>query len=255
MAEEPGKLGQFPYRDQLARSAEVTGASTSLLSRDYRLKNSWLISFLFETLIWGLDQLRKILAQPWPILVPSSEHPGATMWSWTFLFSFSSTVLKIKNRFFQLYWDIINILCKFGPSHFQCRWFLFLKSSLLPQFLEKIKTAHSPYYLIYSLRVAREKWNQVVVFVLFCFNIYLFIWLHRVFVATCGIFVVACGIFSCSMWDLVPSLEIKPGPPALGAQSLNRWTTREVPKPSLMSTISPYPATHNLLIISPLGTE
>ena len=33
------------------------------------------------------------------------------------------------------------------------------------------------------------------------------------------VFVVACGIFSCGLWDLVPSPEIKPGPPALGTQT------------------------------------
>ena len=32
------------------------------------------------------------------------------------------------------------------------------------------------------------------------------------------------------MWNLVPCLGIKPRPSALGAQSLNRWTTREVRK-------------------------
>ena len=51
----------------------------------------------------------------------------------------------------------------------------------------------------------------------------LFIWLHWVFVA-------ALGIFSCGMWDLVPWQGSNPGPlPALGAQSLSQWTTREVP--------------------------
>ena len=35
--------------------------------------------------------------------------------------------------------------------------------------------------------------------------------------------------FSCGMQDLVPQPGIGPGPPALGAWSLNRWTTREVP--------------------------
>ena len=45
-----------------------------------------------------------------------------------------------------------------------------------------------------------------------------------------------CGIqaLSCSMWDLVPWAGIEPGLPALGAQSLNRWTTREVPFPSYL---------------------
>ena len=31
------------------------------------------------------------------------------------------------------------------------------------------------------------------------------------------------------MGDLIPWLGIEPGPPALGVQSLNHWTTREVP--------------------------
>ena len=35
-----------------------------------------------------------------------------------------------------------------------------------------------------------------------------------------------------SMWDLPPP-GIKPTPPAVEAQSLNHWTTREVPAPSL----------------------
>ena len=37
--------------------------------------------------------------------------------------------------------------------------------------------------------------------------------------------VVACRIFSCDTWDLVPRPRVKPGPPALGAQSLSHWTT------------------------------
>ena len=43
------------------------------------------------------------------------------------------------------------------------------------------------------------------------------------------IFIVACKIFSCSLWDLVLLPGIEPWPPALGAQSLSHWTTREVP--------------------------
>ena len=52
-----------------------------------------------------------------------------------------------------------------------------------------------------------------------------------------SVFIVAFRIFNCSMrtlnwgmWDLVPRPGIKPRPPALGAQSLSHWTTREVLK-------------------------
>ena len=41
-----------------------------------------------------------------------------------------------------------------------------------------------------------------------------------------------CGmrdLFSCGMQDLVPRPGIKPRPPALGVQSLSRWTSREAP--------------------------
>ena len=34
---------------------------------------------------------------------------------------------------------------------------------------------------------------------------------------------------SCSIWDPVPWPGIEPGPPALGAWSLNHWATREIP--------------------------
>ena len=45
-------------------------------------------------------------------------------------------------------------------------------------------------------------------------NLYLSIWL-------CWVFDVACGTFSCTMWGLVPGLEIEPRPSALGACSLS----------------------------------
>ena len=61
-------------------------------------------------------------------------------------------------------------------------------------------------------------------------NIYLFILLLRVLVAALGIFVAACGIFlvaACGL--LVEACRVEPRPPALGAWSLNHWTTREFP--------------------------
>ena len=48
------------------------------------------------------------------------------------------------------------------------------------------------------------------------------------------------------MWDPVPWPGIEPGPPALRTQSLNCWTTREVPSPAffyslIISTRLPQP--------------
>ena len=47
-----------------------------------------------------------------------------------------------------------------------------------------------------------------------------FIWLYQVLVAACGL--------SCSMQDLVRWPGMEQRPLALGAQSLNPWTTSEV---------------------------
>ena len=51
---------------------------------------------------------------------------------------------------------------------------------------------------------------------------YSFVWLHWV--------LVVAWEHSCGMWNLVPWPGIEPECPALGARSLNHWTTREVPK-------------------------
>ena len=60
------------------------------------------------------------------------------------------------------------------------------------------------------------------------FTIYLFIWLCQVLVMASRIFSCIMQTLSCGLWDLVPWPGIRPGSPALGAQSLNHWTTREV---------------------------
>ena len=55
-----------------------------------------------------------------------------------------------------------------------------------------------------------------------------------VLVAAWGIFSCVIWTLSCGMWDLVPWPGIKPGPPALGEQSLNYLTTREVPQAQIV---------------------
>ena len=61
-----------------------------------------------------------------------------------------------------------------------------------------------------------------------CLNSYFkkCIWLHYMLVEALGIF--SWGIWTLSyMWALVPWPGMEPRPPALGAQSLSHWTTRE----------------------------
>ena len=64
------------------------------------------------------------------------------------------------------------------------------------------------------------------------FYIYIYIslfWLCWVSVTIHGIFSCDMQTLSYGMWDLVPWPRIEPGPPTLGAQSLNHWTTKDVP--------------------------
>ena len=71
---------------------------------------------------------------------------------------------------------------------------------------------------------------------------------HRVLVVACRIFSCDMRTLRCGMWDLVPSPGIKPGPPALEAQSLSHWTTREGPILAFLRLGCPFPIpqTHNL---------
>ena len=57
---------------------------------------------------------------------------------------------------------------------------------------------------------------------------FLFIWLHQVLAAAWGIFSWGMQTLSCDLWDLVPWPGIEPWTPALAAQCISYWTTREV---------------------------
>ena len=72
-------------------------------------------------------------------------------------------------------------------------------------------------------------------FVIFLFFIIIIIILNIYLFGCAGSCLWHAGSFSCGMWDLVPWPGIDPGPPALGARSLNHWTTREVPNYYLFS--------------------
>ena len=50
--------------------------------------------------------------------------------------------------------------------------------------------------------------------------------LKNIYLAVWGL---SCGIRGLSLWDLVLHPGMGLGPPALGVQSLNHWTTREAP--------------------------
>ena len=61
---------------------------------------------------------------------------------------------------------------------------------------------------------------------------FVIVWLCWVLVAVCEIFDLHCSMrtLSFGIWVLVPWSGSKPGPLALGVQSLSPWTTREVPQ-------------------------
>ena len=54
--------------------------------------------------------------------------------------------------------------------------------------------------------------------------------LKNIYLAASGL---SCGPqdLSFGVWDLAPQSGIEPRSPALGTQSLNHWTNREVPNP------------------------
>ena len=60
------------------------------------------------------------------------------------------------------------------------------------------------------------------------------IWLSQVLVLHMGSLAVALELLVGSMWDLVLRPVIQPRAPALGAQNLSHWTTREVPSSELL---------------------
>ena len=74
------------------------------------------------------------------------------------------------------------------------------------------------------------------------FYLFIFIWLCQVF--SCGMRDLCCIwellVVAC-MRDLSPPPGTKPRPPALGARSLNRWTTREVPEKNSSQNYPPTP--------------
>ena len=91
------------------------------------------------------------------------------------------------------------------------------------------QTSPSPLSLLWLLFTSASFFS----FKLFIY-ICLFIWPHQVLV-------VACRIFSCGTWDLVPWPGVEAGLPALGAQNLNHWITREVPYLNIFIFLSTLP--------------
>ena len=86
-----------------------------------------------------------------------------------------------------------------------------------------------PVYTHGSISFSKEQWklDMALDFLKFIL-INLFTWLHWILVLVLGIFSCSRQASSCGLWDLIPQPGIKPGPPAMGTQSLSHWTTREV---------------------------
>ena len=76
-----------------------------------------------------------------------------------------------------------------------------------------------------------------------CYRLHLFYFIFKKYLF---IYLAVPGL-SCGMRDLVPWPGIEPGPPALGAWSLNHWTIKEVPDFFIFKHIwwvYAYPPTH-----------
>lgn len=73
---------------------------------------------------------------------------------------------------------------------------------------------------LHSFSVAPFNYSNIFVFLLFDFNVFIY-W-------PCD---VACGV-------LVPQPGVEPAPPAVEVQSLNHWTTKEVPDFTVFKCIS-----------------
>ena len=71
------------------------------------------------------------------------------------------------------------------------------------------------------------------------FNIFIYLGVLGLSCSTQDHLDAACEVFRYGMWDLVSWPRMEPGPPALEAQTLSHWTTREVPTKSLFSTFHP----------------
>ena len=101
------------------------------------------------------------------------------------------------------WWAVAGIQMDLFPKNFLISWsFLWNSSSFT-------------HWILFKIRFYFFKRN-------------LFIWLCWVLVVARGIF--SCGLqtLSCLRWDLVPWPGSEPRPPALAAQSLSHWSTREV---------------------------
>ena len=69
---------------------------------------------------------------------------------------------------------------------------------------------------------------------------YSFVWLCQILIAASQIFSLPWSMqtLNCVVWDIVHRPGMEPRPPALGAQSLSHWTTREVCHPAAICITS-----------------
>ena len=129
--------------------------------------------------------------------------------------------------------DISSVVSSFQTL---CCWFLFAfiiissNSVTLINVYRSSTTYHALYQRHRSDLVDFSPFKNFTVFFFF-FNIYLFIWLSWVLLRQAGSLVVSCELLvTARMWDLSPLTRDRTCAPALEAQSLNHWTTREVPR-------------------------
>ena len=128
--------------------------------------------------------------------------------------------------------------------------FPFSRGSSQPRDRTQVSHIAAGFFTIWAIREAQrvDKWY---IFLNTYYLIKEFLCVKKMYLPKfCGVFVLFCFWWSCVAFRIpLPSPGCKPAPPAVEAQSLNHWTTRDVPNQSFKKCVkkkkknSPYAIT------------
>ena len=82
---------------------------------------------------------------------------------------------------------------------------------------------------VHFCRVSAQWWASQPRWTHRAFFLRIFIFIYLTYLAARGLSCGTWNLVAVALWDLVPWPGIEPGPPALRAQSLSHWTSKEVP--------------------------